>query len=1589
MTGRLDPVSCAFDRIVDQNGAVTETLYDALGAPVRTALHGDQEGTDGDIHRWGADDLVPAADPHDGGDVESALADPTAALGGASTAVFHDLDAFVDGGRPARILRLLRDDPVHDGEGGTNAASALRVELEYLDGLGRTLQRKLKVDPGPAITRDAGGAVIVGPDGRPSEAESAERWATSGFVHYAASGDVLASFERFFTPSSAYEDDDALRSNGVSQRLHYDALGRVVRVDHPDDSVARSVHEAWRELSYDRNDAIVGTDYETARATLPLDDPERIALEQARAHADTPHETWLDVRGRVAVGIEHGEAGSRLETRHEGDPGAGETRLIDARGLVCVERRLDMLGRPMWQRSQDAGETWTLLGWDSRPRRLRDARGVVLRHTYDAAGRAIALHADVPGDGERLVERVVFGDDPSVVDAARRNLRGTRVRVFDDAGVEEVLRRSPFGTRLAETRRFRDEHRQTVDWTDPATVALEAGTWTTEQRLDALGRPWRRILADGTRVDQTFGRLGETTRVEVTTADGTLDAQAVLLDADYDVHGRRRTSTLGNGVTIEHDYRSDDQRLAAVRAIDDGGRRLQDLRYTYDPEGNLVVLDDASQAPGAGGAALAGLAVTAEKHYRHDAHYRLIEATGRAHRALLIGDHASGFGTGPAFKSTRHITLANGVEVERYRRTYAYDAGGNLTQIRHLGTTANWTRDLWVSATSNRSLPALDDGGLPVVDPEASFDTAGQLVRLSHLRTMDWNWRGRLVRSVLIDRGGPGDDDAEYNVYGSAGPRVRRVVERRVDGAMEHADTRFLPGCTIRRVHRVATGNDILVRTTAHVQAAGQALVRLHQWQVDTFGREVDDLAEKRLRYPLADHVGSATLELDADGRVTTAEEFFPFGGTAFIAGDRREVAIKENRFTGALRDDATGFYCFDFRHYAPWIGNWISPDPAGLVDGLNLYRYARNNPVRFVDPTGLDSTISVPGMPQEVRTAITTPGEDARGIVRNYAQNVTVTGADGRTYGFRNVRVVARNGANGRFQRWWVQFRNPYAIEPTVTYDFDDEPLTVTASDDDESDPPAATPGAGAGDRGNGPGAGERGDGDGGGGKNDTTTGPGEGDGTGPGTGDGTADEAPINPGDGTDDDGKDDNGDEGGDDERDRSGVENGSRDPSIPPLLEEEEERKEEKDREADRDPDARRSGGETRDGSRTDPPPGLPTGENGVPWSPELDVTPLDEIPEGAEFTTDPSKVQRDGRGTADGRGTPGDSESPSARPGGVEGGSSSGSAEATGNDQGARGAGAGGGSGAGDPRNTTGQRGLQGGVGSHELPSWLSWIDPALDGLQIGLDVIGLIPGLGEIADGINGVISLARGDYLGASLSFAAMIPFAGWAATAGKFGRRAVRAADAASDVGGALLRHGDEAVDVGRQVGRRTPGGTRPETPAEVYNSAVETSDMVVQQLEHSCGAACARQLLADEGIDVSESLLRRTGFDPNPGKTQGMYPGGVAENLNRLASERGLDMEFVGRFDPDFLPGGNHMTDPEAFVRAAFEGTGGQPFIARQGGHFVIADRFADGMVHLRDPSGLNWPSSATGIRATIDARRFVAAFGNGHFGMVWRR
>ncbi|KAI1199173.1 hypothetical protein F5X97DRAFT_297017 [Nemania serpens] len=45
-------------------------------------------------------------------------------------------------------------------------------------------------------------------------------------------------------------------------------------------------------------------------------------------------------------------------------------------------------------------------------------------------------------------------------------------------------------------------------------------------------------------------------------------------------------------------------------------------------------------------------------------------------------------------------------------------------------------------------------------------------------------------------------------------------------------------------------------------------------------------------------------------------------------------------------------YHCGE-RYYAAWLGRWASPDPIGIADGLNRYRYVKNDPINFYDSSG------------------------------------------------------------------------------------------------------------------------------------------------------------------------------------------------------------------------------------------------------------------------------------------------------------------------------------------------------------------------------------------------------------------------------------------------------------------------------------------------------------------------------------------------------------------------------------------------------------------------------------------------------------
>jgi RHS repeat-associated protein len=109
--------------------------------------------------------------------------------------------------------------------------------------------------------------------------------------------------------------------------------------------------------------------------------------------------------------------------------------------------------------------------------------------------------------------------------------------------------------------------------------------------------------------------------------------------------------------------------------------------------------------------------------------------------------------------------------------------------------------------------------------------------------------------------------------------------------------------------------------------------------------------------YPMADIVGTSRRLLSETATVTDTYSLDAFGRQMSASGS----TVNPYRFGAAwgyITDTpGSGLLQLGARFYWPEVGRFVQQDPAG--DGMNWYAYAGNNPVVWVDPTGLEETAS------------------------------------------------------------------------------------------------------------------------------------------------------------------------------------------------------------------------------------------------------------------------------------------------------------------------------------------------------------------------------------------------------------------------------------------------------------------------------------------------------------------------------------------------------------------------------------------------------------------------------------------------------
>ncbi|MDG9882778.1 toxin [Pseudomonas sp. GD04058] len=636
-------------------------------------------------------------------------------------------------------------------------------------------------------------------------------------------------------------------------------------------------------------------------------------------HQHTPVLSVGDSRGATVRSVAYcrvaaQEVAERRVTAHAFDVlgrdiAACDPRVWNSGGPPNRTQLHSLSGRVLFTESRDAGWRLALSTEVGPAAQAWDSRGSVFRSEYDGQLRPVALHEQAAGEASRVIERLAYGG----ADLQARNQCGRLLRHDDPAGTVLFDDYALGGQLRRQRRRFLVEA-EGPDWPGAESARdalLEPGDgYATETHFNPPGDPVLRIDALGNRQRLALDQAGALRSSTVQLA-GSEQAQRVRDAIHYDAMGRVSGETAGNGVVTERSFCPKDGRLQRQLSRLPGQAALQDLRYQYDPAGNILVIDDLSQPL----TFYRNQRIAAQQVMVYDTLYQLIEARG-----VEVDQPSHGPGLPPPYDLPLDPT-----RLVNYVQRFEYDAAGNLLSRQH--SNAAGLR-MAVSGTSNHALPGRPDGSLPdEAQIAAAHDGCGNLLRLEGIAEMHWNPRNQLagVRQVTRDSG---SDDHERYIYSADGNRVRKVSVAQARSRSLDSEVRYLPGLEL---HRAVTGDTRrVVLVDEHLRISGE------QW-----------------RYSLGDHLGSIAVELDGQGALLSREAFYPFGGTAVWAA--RSVVRNEpktHRYCGKERD-AGGLYYFGLRYYAPWLGRWISADPLGEVDGLNLYRMVMNNPLNLRDVNG------------------------------------------------------------------------------------------------------------------------------------------------------------------------------------------------------------------------------------------------------------------------------------------------------------------------------------------------------------------------------------------------------------------------------------------------------------------------------------------------------------------------------------------------------------------------------------------------------------------------------------------------------------
>jgi RHS repeat-associated protein len=917
-----------------------------------------------------------------------------------SVTMEYDFLAFADRSQPIYV-RTIRQ-AHHDTE--TDIPLPQRDETieirEYSDGFGRLLQTRTQGEDVrfghalfgggeevlPAHQEDGPGGTVVG---QQNITPLHPNVVVNGWQVYDNKGRVIEKYEPFFSEGWDYTPPTSSFLNESQKvRMFYDPRGQVIRTVNPNGSEQRVIYGVpdnldlpdrftptpWEAYTYDANDN-AGRTHATNAAGY-------------RQHWNTPASIVIDALGRTVASVERNRATSvhptdplppieeyRISSTY--DLRGNLLTVTDALGRVAFKQIYDLANRLLRIESIDAGTRRTVLDAAGNIVEGRDSKGALALHTYDILNRVTRLWArDGTNQPLTLREKLIYGDDTSAgltpAQVAAGNLLGKLYQHYDEAGLLTFTAYDFKGNVLEKSRQVITAstilagfnppppdwkvRAFCMDWEPGTAPVLVSPGYTTTLTYDALNRvksmQYPRDVSGTLKVFRPhYNKAGALERVE-------LDNKTFVERIAYNAKGQRTLIAYGNKVMTRYAYDEQTFRLARLRteefsapanlAYQPNSGLLQDFAYEYDLIGNITGIHD--RAPKGG---LPAQPDQLDRTFTYDPLYRLLSATGRECDIAPPPPPWDDSFRGDDPTLTRP-----------YTQSYTYDAVGNMTELQHTApNNGSFTRAFAHAANTNRLLTLTVGSTVHAY----AYDANGNLIQENTERHFEWDYtdRMRVFREQTPAAGSlPGEDRwaepskyAHY-LYDAGGQRVIKLV--RTQGG-DYEVTIYIDG--VFEIHRWRENGTAKQNSRLHIRDNQN---RIAIWRIGDSDDQKPDV-----QYHLGDHLGGSNVVIGgaaaSDNALISREEYYPYGETSFGS-----FARKRYRFTGKERDEESGLYYHGARYYAPWLARWMSCDPAGTKDGLNLYSYTKNSPMLFLDPNGRGAAEKLVENPRCVQDAIT-----------------------------------------------------------------------------------------------------------------------------------------------------------------------------------------------------------------------------------------------------------------------------------------------------------------------------------------------------------------------------------------------------------------------------------------------------------------------------------------------------------------------------------------------------------------------------------------------------------------------------------------